>query len=68
MASIADPKVNADTQAEDSSSSQRSKRAACIELLNQWLADESGYDEATWPKIKDLLEENRISNRSLFNK
>lgn len=67
MARIVDPKVNADTEAENSSSSQPSKRAACIELLNQWLADESGYDEETWPKIKNLLEENRTSNRPLFN-
>ena len=67
MASIVDPKVNADTEAEYSSSNQPSERAACIELLNRWLADESGYDEATWPKVKKLLEEHRTSNRSLFH-
>ena len=63
MASIVDPKVNADTQVEDSSGSQFSKRAACIELLNQWLADESGYDEAAWPKIKKAIEGNHTSTR-----
>ena len=31
---------------------------SCIQLLNQWLADESGYDEENWPKIRALLEEN----------
>ena len=67
MASIADPKVNTDTRTEDASSSQPSKGPACIEILNQWLADESGYDEEIWPKVKNLLEENRLSNRSLFN-
>jgi hypothetical protein len=67
MATTIDPKAKADTHAEDSSNSQLAKRAACIELLNQWLADESGYDEETWPKFKSLLEENRTSNRSLFN-
>jgi len=67
MASIVDPKVNAETQAETSLSNQQSKHEACIALLNQWLADESGYDEEAWPKIKQLLEENRTSNRRLFN-
>ncbi|MEP7337406.1 MAG: hypothetical protein ABI977_06640 [Acidobacteriota bacterium] len=45
----------------------RLKNLACIELINEWLADESGYDEEAWPKLKQLLEENRSSNRSLFN-
>lgn len=43
------------------------KNLACIQLLNEWLADESGYDEEAWPKLKQLLEENRSSDRSLFN-
>ena len=67
MASLIDPKVNADTQVENTSSSQSSKQATCIELLNQWLADESGYDEAAWPKIKKALEENRTSKRLPFD-
>ncbi|MFL6212568.1 MAG: hypothetical protein ACJ74J_01610 [Blastocatellia bacterium] len=66
MASIIDPKVNG-AEIDDPSSDQQAKRAACIELLNQWLADESGYDEKTWPKIKNLLEENRTSDRPIFN-
>lgn len=43
------------------------KDLACIQLVNEWLADESGYDEEAWPKLKQLLEENRSSDRSLFN-
>lgn len=38
-----------------------------IQILNQWLADESVYDEENWPKVKKLLEENRTSDRSVFN-
>ncbi|HEY7347239.1 MAG TPA: hypothetical protein VH599_02885 [Ktedonobacterales bacterium] len=34
--------------------------------LDEWLADESGYDEETWPKVKAALEEDRLSSRSLF--
>lgn len=29
---------------------------AAIDLLDKWLADESGYDEETWPKIRKALE------------
>ncbi len=34
--------------------------------LDEWLADETGYDEETWPKVKAALEEDRLSSRSLF--
>ena len=27
------------------------------QLLSTWLADESGYDEATWPGLKQNLED-----------
>lgn len=37
-----------------------------IRLIEEWLADESGYDEAAWPELKDALERNRHSNRKLF--
>jgi hypothetical protein len=37
-----------------------------IGLLDQWLADESGYDERVWPAVKKGLEENRLSDRSRF--
>ncbi len=35
--------------------------------LAEWLTDESGYDEETWPKVKAALEEDRLSSRSLFD-
>ena len=36
-------------------------------LLSAWLADESGYDEATWPGLKQNLEANRSGHRKLFS-
>ncbi len=39
---------------------------AAIKLLDTWLADESGYDERVWPIIKEMIEENRMSNRRRF--
>ncbi|HEY7349744.1 MAG TPA: hypothetical protein VH599_15620 [Ktedonobacterales bacterium] len=38
-----------------------------LHLLDEWLMDESGYDEATWPKLKAALERDRPSARSLFD-
>ena len=37
------------------------------QLLSAWLADESGYDEATWPGLKQNLEANRYGHRKLFS-
>jgi len=37
-----------------------------IQLLDEWLADESGYDERVWPQLKKGLEANRLSSRRLF--
>ena len=48
-------------------SSEKTDVPAAITLLNRWLADESGYDEATWPELKENLEKDRLSSRSLFD-
>ena len=40
------------------------KRA--IALLDEWLDDDSGYDEETWPELKESLDRDRLSRRSLF--
>jgi hypothetical protein len=45
---------------------QQQKNESAIELLDEWLADESGYDERVWPTVKKLLEENRLADRSRF--
>lgn len=47
--------------------SQQEKNNAVIELLQGWMADESGYDEETWPVVKKALEENRLSYRGKFD-
>jgi len=40
---------------------------AVIALLDQWLQDESGYDEETWPELKEALDRDRLSERKLFD-
>jgi hypothetical protein len=34
--------------------------------MDEWLADESGYDEETWPQLKAAIEEDRLSYRRRF--
>ena len=40
-----------------------------IALLEEWLKDESGYDEETWPALKKALNEerDRVGARRLFD-
>lgn len=37
-------------------------------LLDEWMADESGYDEEAWPKLKEALDRDRLGYRKLFPK
>jgi hypothetical protein len=46
---------------------QRQKNEAARRLLQEWIADESGYDEEMWPQIKQIIEDNRLSLRSRFS-
>jgi hypothetical protein len=46
---------------------QRAKNEAAIRLLQKWISDESGYDEAVWPRVKQAIEENRLSERKRFS-
>lgn len=32
---------------------------AAIRLLDEWMADDSGYDEEAWPELKESLDRNR---------
>jgi hypothetical protein len=43
--------------------------AKAIALFKSWLADESGYDEKVWPRIKKSLdrERNRVGSGRLFD-
>ncbi len=45
----------------------RQRNAAVRQLLQEWLADDSGYDEETWPLLQGALEANRTApSRKLF--
>ncbi|OGG53868.1 MAG: hypothetical protein A3F84_03675 [Candidatus Handelsmanbacteria bacterium RIFCSPLOWO2_12_FULL_64_10] len=48
---------------EKTSAAQQAKNEAAVRLLKEWLKDESGYDEETWPKLKETIEANRLSYR-----
>ncbi len=41
----------------------QNKPEAALKLLEEWLQDESGYDEETWPELK----RDRLSDRKLFD-
>jgi hypothetical protein len=53
--------------ADDVLATQKKKNEAVIHLLDEWLADESGYDEEVWPIVKKAIEENRPSHRKRFH-
>jgi hypothetical protein len=41
---------------------------AALQMLREWMADESGYDEQTLPVLKVALDHNRgPGRRKLFN-
>jgi hypothetical protein len=46
---------------------QAAQNEAAVRLLHQWLADESGYDERVWPRLKEAIEEDRLSYRKRFS-
>jgi hypothetical protein len=39
---------------------EASQRRSAIELIDEWLQDESGYDEEAWPQVKADLDEHRL--------
>jgi hypothetical protein len=45
----------------------RAKNEEAIQVLHQWLEDDSGYDERVWPRLKAALEEDRLSDRKRFS-
>ena len=38
-----------------------------MQLLDEWMNDESGYDEKNWPEIRSAIEKNRFSLRRRFH-
>ena len=56
-----------DAKAEDHETNHQRNHAA-LGLLRQWLNDESGYDEETWPQLEKAMADNRRSaSRKLFH-
>jgi len=39
---------------------QRQKNEAARRLLQEWLTDDSGYDEEVWPQVKQIIRHYRI--------
>ena len=54
-------------QSDNKLAARQAKNAAVIRLIDEWLADESGYDEETWPMVKAGIEDNRTSYRRRFS-
>jgi hypothetical protein len=46
----------------------RARNASALQLVREWLADDSGYDEEVFPILKAELEADRLSNRRRFKK
>lgn len=46
--------------------SPKGSNEGALRLLDEWMADESGYDEKVWPTLKQAIEENRLSRRKRF--
>jgi hypothetical protein len=44
----------------------RARNARALELIREWLADESGYDAEVFPVLKAELEADRLSYRRRF--
>lgn len=44
----------------------RHRNEAARQLLREWREDISGYDEEAWPRVKKIIEENRLSVRKKF--
>ncbi len=43
--------------------SSEDKMAKLIALVDEWMKDETGYDEMAWPILAKALNENRLSAR-----
>jgi hypothetical protein len=38
---------------------ERRPNVAALRLLDEWMADDSGYDEESWPELKEAIDRNR---------
>ncbi len=63
-----DSDVSSGAERAKGSETNRQRNSAALRLVRDWLSDESGYDEETWPQLKRAMEDNRhSSSRKLFN-
>ena len=48
---------------------ERERLEQLIDTLDEWMSDESGYDEATWPDVANALDRarNQLGMRRLFD-
>ncbi len=67
IAALQSANVQEEILTDEALSLQRTKNQAAIQLLREWMDDDSGYDERTWPLVKKVIEENRISYRARFS-
>jgi hypothetical protein len=58
--------VGTPAHSDERSADERRRAEAVRQLLAEWLADETGYDEHAWQELKRGLEESRTSSRPLF--
>lgn len=63
------PATNDTIYSDESREALIERNQAAIKLIEGWLNDDSGYDEETFPKLKEALEESReaVSARSPFD-
>jgi hypothetical protein len=66
MATNPQPETVKKPSAHTNGKTSRQRNATARQLLHAWLADESGYDEETWPCLKQALEANRSGQRRLL--
>ena len=52
---------------EPADQARSARNATAIALLEKWLADDTSYDEDTWPALQQRIEESRTSRRRRFS-
>ena len=62
------PRSKKDGEEVTSKNPPRDRNREARQFFNAWRADSSGYDEATWPLLRDALEKGRTPHqRRLFD-
>lgn len=60
------PKIEPPTNALIDANAIPIDRSAAAALIEAWLNDSSGYDEAVWPILQTQIEANRLAQRAHF--